>query len=707
MAAEARVNRLKSELHAVQEQRRRDAEELAQARHVLGRLGEHVNVAEILGEPTKGPLSEPIRGKVVAVKPEGDFIALSVGMDDGVKKGQEFTISRTDESGAKFVARARVQSVAKDHCGAVILGAESKAMPKVGENALCRGFGGAPYGTYGTYEPAETIGALPGAESARLSDPLASPRARAALELIRGKKPEEAAKQPEASREEGESAPFIRLAPEQAGRAEAPQESARVKPVEPEAGAPQEPEPAAEIEAETDRGAVFKVVPVNPFVMTRDDRLSTFGIDVDTASYSIARRYIRGGYLPPVGAIRMEEFVNAFDYNYPRRTQGTFTVLSEAAPAPFGDGLVLLKVGVRGRVVGREGRKPAHLVFVVDASGSMDQLDRMPLVKYALAQLVGELAPADRVSLVAYGTKARLVLEAVGAGETARIVGAIDAIQCGGSTNLLDGLDLGYRMAARAFRTGGINRVILCSDGAANIGLTGGDQIVDAVRGFRDQGITFTGVGFGMGTYNDVLLEKLADNGDGSYVFVDSKREARRVFVEEMAATLQTIAKDVKIQVEFDPARVRRYRLVGYENRDIEDVKFRDDTVDAGEVGSGQSATALYELELHGELAGDLGTVYVRYRNIDTGEVEEISHRLERADLRKRTPETDPRFFLAACSAEFAEILRESEHASGGSLDNLRYVLEKVAVQPALRRDLRVRELLWLVRCAKGLPRAR
>jgi Ca-activated chloride channel family protein len=561
-----------------------------------------------------------------------------------------------------------------------------------------------------------------------------SPRARAAEELLKGDKDREEEKSvtivTDGTASMSTPAPFIVLTPGQAELGQQQQqqgqqgeqgpakqqpagedEKARILEVQ----STQAPETAVEnpaivherVENEAlPAGAVFKVVPVNPFVMAAQDRLSTFALDVDTASYSIARRYIRSGYLPPVGSVRMEEFVNAFDYNYPRRTEGTFTVISEAAPAPFGQDLVLLKVGVRGRVLGREGRKSAHLVFVVDASGSMDQPDRMPLVKYALGELVSQLGPNDRVSLVAYGTKPRLVLDGASAADRGAIAAALGSIQCEGSTNLLEGLELGYRLAARNFVPGAINRVILCSDGAANIGITASDDILDRVRGFRDQGISCTSVGFGAGTYNDELLEKLANNGDGSYVFVDSRQEARRVFVEEMSATLQTIAKDAKVQVEFDPHRVRRYRLIGYENRDIADEKFRDDTVDAGEVGSGQSATALYELELQGAPGADLGTVFVRYRNVDTGGVEEISHRLEGASVRKRTPESDPRFFLAACAAEFAELLRGSEHAAGGSFDALRPVLEETAAQPALRGNARVQELLDLVRRAKGLPRA-
>jgi Ca-activated chloride channel homolog len=471
------------------------------------------------------------------------------------------------------------------------------------------------------------------------------------------------------------------------------------------------PDPVVALEKITASGGVFKVVPVNPFVMTNKDRLSTFSIDVDTASYTLARRYIAGGYLPPVGSVRMEEFVNSFDYNYPRKGCGTFNVISEAADAPFGRGLTLYKVGVRGKVIGREGRKPAHLVFVVDASGSMDQADRMPLVKYSLKCLLSQLKTTDRVSLISYGTKSNLLLEAVALKDKARIFKAIDQIQCEGSTNLLEGLALGYQMASREFNVRGINRVILCSDGAANIGITEGADICQEVKGFRDQGISLTSIGFGIGTYNDALLEKLSNSGDGSYAFVDSRSEARRFFIQEMAARLQMIAKDVKIQVEFDPRFVRRYRLIGYENRDIADNKFRDDTVDAGEVGSGQSATALYEIELFGNQAldsgNDLGTVYVRYRNIDSRRIEEISHRLRLSDRKKRTPASDPRFFLGACAAEFAELLRDSEHASGGSFSKLRRVLEEVVVHPAMKHDSRARELLLLVKKAQGLPRAK
>jgi Ca-activated chloride channel family protein len=454
---------------------------------------------------------------------------------------------------------------------------------------------------------------------------------------------------------------------------------------------------------------VFKAGPVNPWVMTEQDALSTFALDVDTASYAIARNYIARGSLPPAASVRMEEFVNSFDYNYPSQTSGVFSVHAEAGPSPFRPSLTLLKIGVRAKVLGREARKPAHLVFVVDTSGSMERSDRLPLVKYALRALVDHLGSNDRVSLVSFGTHAMLLLETAPAADKQRILQAVDGLRCAGSTNLFEGLQLGYQLAARAFQPRAINRVILCSDGVSNIGSTDADAMLKGVEDFRKQGVTLTTVGVGYGVYDDTLLERLADRGDGSYVFVDSEAEARRVFVEEMAGTIQAVAKDAKIQVAFDPAVVRRFRLIGFENRAIPDADFRNDNVVAGGVGSGQSSTALYEVELLPRAEGaegqrDIGAVYVRYRDMDTGRVEEISQRLESNIVRKLTPQEAPRFFLAACAAEFAEILRGSEHAKEGSFKQVAGVLEQAAAQLPL--DGRVQELLTLVREADGLPRA-
>ena len=451
---------------------------------------------------------------------------------------------------------------------------------------------------------------------------------------------------------------------------------------------------------------VYRILPVNPWVMAEADRLSTFALEADTASYTKARHYLMGkGVLPPRGMIRMEEFVNDFDYNYPTNTSATFSIHSEMAPSPFRPKLTLLKVGVKGRVVGRDGRKAAHLVFVVDTSGSMARADRLPLVKRSLALLVDQLTEADRVTLITYGTGADLVLESVPGDRKDQITAAVGAMTCRGSTNMLEGIHLGYEIARRGFLPGQINRVVLCSDGVANVGPTDAKALIEQVSSMRGHGVTFTSVGFGSGAYNDAMLEQLANRGDGNYVFVDSAAEARRVFVDKMTATLQTIAFDAKIQVEFDPQRVRRYRLIGYENRDIADKDFRNDRIDAGEIGSGQSATALYELELTDQARaarhGSLGTVFVRYADVDTHRIEEIAHRLTLNVAAGRKARTDPRFRLAACAAEFAELLRGSEHVVDGNFDKIDRVLQEVC--EVLPLDKQAGELLQLVQRAREL----
>jgi Ca-activated chloride channel homolog len=455
----------------------------------------------------------------------------------------------------------------------------------------------------------------------------------------------------------------------------------------------------------------FAVVPVNPWVMTDRDPLSTFGLDVDTASYALCRRYIRSGFLPPVGAVRMEEFINAFDHAYPQRDGATFAVYAEGTPSPFapaGRDLTLLKVAVKARTVGRDQRRAAHIVFVVDASASMGQADRLPQVQAAMGLLVDKLSDSDRVSLVTCANEARLHLEAVSAREKDRIRQTIDAIQPSGPTNLLEGLRTGYAMARRAFVAGQINQVVLCSDGVANVGPTEAQDVLAEVTDDRKQGITLTCVGVGFGAYNDAFLEALADHGDGRYVFLDSSEQARTDLVGQLAATLQTVARDARIQVQFNPTTVRRYRLIGYENRDIQDQRFRDDTVDAGEVGSGQCSTALYELELASPSAsreaGALGAVFVRYRNAETGRIEETSESLDVSIIRRLTIEENPRFFLAAGVARFAEWLRQSEHAKDTRLAEVQGILDRVSA--VLPLDRTVQDVAALAHQAENLPRA-
>ena len=454
--------------------------------------------------------------------------------------------------------------------------------------------------------------------------------------------------------------------------------------------------------------ANFRIVPVNPWTLTQADAQSTFALDVDTASYTLGRRYIQRGYLPPAGSVRMEEYINAFDYNYVNNSSDVFRIHVDGAPAPFAPtgeaSTKLVKIGVKGKVIGRDGRKPANLVLVVDTSGSMARPDRLPLIQHALELLIDQLSEHDTVSLVTFGSDVLTHLAATPASNKDAIRTAINALQANGPTNLLKGVQAGYKLAEQAHKSGSINRVIVCSDGIATLGETEADAILTYVENYRKQGISCTAIGFGAGAYDDDMMEKLANKGDGTYHFVDSKREARKVFVDDLTATLQTIAKDAKIQVEFNKDRVRRYRLIGYENRAVADKDFRNDTIDAGEVGSGQSSTALYEVELIGDQHADIGTVYVRYRNADTEKIEEISQRLTSALIRERSPKEDPRFFLAACAAEFAELLRSSEHATDGNLAKLQALLEQTV--PHLPLDEKAAELLDLVRKAQGLPRA-
>ncbi len=410
---------------------------------------------------------------------------------------------------------------------------------------------------------------------------------------------------------------------------------------------------------------------VNPIIDTEDDHFSTFAIDVDTASYTLMRRYLRDGNLPDKDSVRVEEYVNYFrqDYAPPAQGQAAFAIHLEGAPAPFGgENYSLLRVGLQGYSVPDEQRKDAALVFVIDVSGSMSAENRLGAVKHALRMLVQELRPSDSVGIVVYGSQGRVILEPTSVEQSDVILAAIERLQPGGSTNAQEGLLLGYQMAAKYYKAGGINRVILCSDGVANVGNTGPKSILEQIHEYAQQGISLSTVGFGMGNYNDVLMEQLADDGDGNYAYVDTLEQARRVFVQNLTGMLQTIALDTKIQLEFNPQVVGRYRLLGYENRDVADEDFSNDEVDAGEVGAGHSVTALYEIKFHPEAQGQALTVYARYQDPDTDEVVELSHSFARSDL-LRLEETTPRFRLDAAVAEFAEILRHSYWAKDASLE--------------------------------------
>ena len=452
---------------------------------------------------------------------------------------------------------------------------------------------------------------------------------------------------------------------------------------------------------------------VNPFIDTEDDSLSTFAMDVDTASYTIARRYVVEGHLPPPDAVRVEEFINYFDLAYPDPAdgQGAFAIHLEGAPSPFGgEHYSLLQIGIQGRRVHAEDRKDAVLIFVIDTSGSMKRENRLGMVQRALRMLVEELRPTDKVGIVAYGSRAYVALDPVRADQKRKILRAIDRLRAGGSTYAEEGLYEGYQMAYRAFEEEKINRVILCSDGVANVGRTGADGILETIADYAARGITLSTVGFGMGNYNDVLMENLADQGDGNYAYVDTLDEAERIFVDNLEGTLQVIARDAKIQVDFNPEVISRYRLLGYENRDVADEDFRNDDVDAGEVGAGHSVTALYEVKFHKDMAEGIEralTVRVRYQDPDTGYVHEVAREFWTDEFEGDWQHTSPAFLLTAAVAEYAEILRDSYWAREGSLEDVLWLArmagDELEEDEVIGTD--VSEFIWLVERAERLAR--
>ncbi|MFA7504224.1 MAG: VWA domain-containing protein [Burkholderiaceae bacterium] len=329
--------------------------------------------------------------------------------------------------------------------------------------------------------------------------------------------------------------------------------------------------------------------------------VSTFGIDVDTGSYSNVRRMLVAGRLPPKDAVRVEEMINYFPYDYAGPSEDQpFAVHAEMVDSPWREGARLLRIGIKGEDRAREDLPPANLVFLVDVSGSMRSADKLPLLKSSLRLLVQGLRPQDRISIVTYASGTTLVLRATAGDDTLAITNAIETLQAGGGTAGASGIELAYRTAQQAWIDGGINRILLATDGDFNVGVTDFGQLESMVQERRKSGIALSTLGFGSGNYNEHLMERLADAGDGAYSYIDSLMEAHKVLVNEASSTLETIARDVKIQVEFNPARVAEYRLIGYENRMLAREDFNNDRVDAGDIGAGHSVTALYELTLAG-----------------------------------------------------------------------------------------------------------
>jgi Ca-activated chloride channel family protein len=448
----------------------------------------------------------------------------------------------------------------------------------------------------------------------------------------------------------------------------------------------------------------FEDYGVNPAIDTEDDNLSTFALDVDTGSYTVMRNYLNDGNLPPPDSVRVEEYINYFDQGYdsPPAHQA-FGITMDGGPTPFTqtERYDMLRVGIQGYAVSEDDRKDAALTFVIDISGSMDMDNRLGLVKQSLEMLVEQLHRNDTVSIVVYGSEARVVLEPTRGSDSGRILSAIYSLSPEGSTNAEAGLRLGYGMAMEAYMRDGINRVILCSDGVANVGQTEADAILEQVDHYVAEGVMLTTIGFGMDNYNDTLMEQLADKGNGFYAYVDDKNEARKLFIDKITGTLQTIALDAKVQVEFNPEVVKTYRLVGYENRAVADDQFRDNSVDAGEIGAGHSVTALYEIKLYPNAHGKVATVFMRWEDPDTHQVVEISRDFEADEIAYDFREANPYFQRAVVVAEYAEILKNSYWAEGSSLEA---VYEEAArLGDYLYRDESMDEFTGLVRTAMRL----
>ena len=459
------------------------------------------------------------------------------------------------------------------------------------------------------------------------------------------------------------------------------------------------------------RDVFFKGHGTNPFIDPEDDNLSTFGMDADSASYSVMRRYLQDGNLPPTEAVRVEEFINAFDYDYTPPTNAAFALHLEGAPAKFSERKrsQLLRIGIQGRVIPDVDRKDAVLTFVIDVSGSMGIENRLGIVKKALRLLVKQLRPADKIGIVIYGTDARVVLPHTSVVNREHILERIDSLCPEGVTNVEDGIHKGYELARRNSVSDCINRVILCSDGVANEGVTSPKVLLKEIRNYVDNdNIFLTTVGFGMGNYNDVLMEELAKKGNGNYAYVDTLNEARRIFVENLTGTLQTIAKDAKVQVKFNPDTVRQFRLVGYESRQMKHEDFRNDDADAGEIGSGHNVTALYEVKLNrGVDSGKLAKVSIRYEDPDTQKVTEVSEKFAVEDLKAKFEDISPGLQFAATVAQFAEILRESFWVKEGCLKTVSKTLKDILQQhpevvekDEAQAEKRGKELLTLVQNA-------
>lgn len=460
-----------------------------------------------------------------------------------------------------------------------------------------------------------------------------------------------------------------------------------------------------------DEGMRYADYGTNQTTHTADQRSSTFSADVDTASYSLARRYLLAGQLPPRPAVRTEEFLNAMDYDYPSPADGDLAVHVEACPAPFQDRTLLVRVGLQARRVHEADRTPADIVLVLDVSGSMAEGQKWPLMMAACRTLLENLDDRDRVAVVCYNTEARVLAGFTRASERAAVLYEVNRLRPEGATSVQAGMEKAYELAGEAREQNIRNRItrlthiVLFSDGLANTDATQAQRVLQYARHCREKGVTLTTVGVGFGNYNDAMLQQLADTADGNYHYLDTSEQAAAIFQDNFVGNCQLVAKDVKIRVEFDPSSVSRYRLMGYEKRALTEEQFRDKHTDAGDMGAGKSVTALYAVQLRAGAGGDgrarLAKVEVRYHRPDGQKTRTVESQINVRDIQPTFHYASPDTQRAAVTAYLAEWLRQSYWSQRYRPADLRTLARAIAAPG--RFDTRHRELLEMIDRAEGL----
>lgn len=433
-------------------------------------------------------------------------------------------------------------------------------------------------------------------------------------------------------------------------------------------------------------GENYAPIKQNQVKQVADAPVSTFSIDVDTAAYANVRRFINNGHLPPPDAVRIEEMINYFNYNYatPDEGEAPFLITTEIGPTPWNSGSYLLHVGIKGYEPAKTDQAARNLVFLLDVSGSMQAANKLELLKKSLRLLVKQLSPQDRVAIVVYAGASGVVLPSTPGHQRSEIIHALERLRAGGSTNGGAGIDLAYAIAQQNQIQGGINRVILATDGDFNVGPSSTNALLRLIKQKKRSGVGLTILGFGMGNYNDHMLEEISNAGDGNAAYIDTLQEAQKVLVDEIDATLQTIARDTKIQIEFNPEQVSSYRLIGYENRILKREDFKNDSVDAGDVGAGHTVTALYEISLNEALRyqeikeaapqynDELGFLKIRYKRPNESSSREMVHVLQKDDVQTSLGNTSDNFRFSAAVAGFGQLLRNNEHMGDYSFEEVR-----------------------------------